>query len=590
MKKLFRTSVALTLSAIMTVSAIGVMAAGEASKFFVDVNQNSYAWAVSYVDYLASNNIASGVGGNRFAPGANIERGDFIVFLSKIFSFPDSDSFVFEFKDVPEDSYYHDAIINARGAGVISEQNMFYPETAIKRIDAFTMLYRALANGGYVKNNGTTDISMYSDAASVTSIEQQAAAGTLTKMGIVQGSDNKLDPEATMTRAEMAVIITKSAQCVETVKAEASKPVEKTEEEVKREEEKQQQEEEKTKAEETKDYNGEIVSEPIAVENGGTVSVTDSNVSIKDKDAITSAGKSNVNIDNSTVSSVSSTAVNANNGNVTIKKSTIKGKDGYAVSASDGADVEIDDSKLSSEGIRNTVNVKNAKLEITDSELKAGKERSVFSLAEGANVKIKNSEITADCASAAGAYEGIFSIVSDADAEEAITIDFEDVVLNNSRGALLYARESDITINFNGRNTINAAKLIYSPYILRKAQKKGNKITINTEKNQIFDNMSIEVDEMTSVELNLADGCSYTGSINSSGASNDVDLNISADATLTLLGDMNFDSFVDEDFDLNNINDNGCNIYYNVGNRDNDYLFGKEYELPYGGRLIPVDY
>ncbi len=590
MKKLFKSSAALALSVVLTMSSMSVMAAGEVSKFFVDVNEGSYPWAVSYVDYLASNGIASGVGDNKFAPDADIERGDFIVFLNKVFSFPDSDGFIFEFKDVASASYYHDAIIDAKGAGVISEVGMFYPETAIKRIDAFTMLYRALAQGNYVKNNGTTDISMYSDAASVKNIEQQIAAGTLTKMGIVQGSDSKLNPDSTMTRAEMAVIITKAAQLVEAAKEEAAKPVEKTEEEIKAEEEKKQQEEEKIKAEESRDYDGESVFEPITVKSGGKVSITDCSVSVKDKDAVSSLNGSSVEIDNSKVEAVSGTVVNADNGDVIINSSTVKGQDGYAVSLNNDSNAEISDSKLSTKGIRNTVNAKNSSLTITDSELTADKEHSVFSLADSVKLELTDSSVKADCASAAGAYEGIVSAISDPTKDEKITIDFENVNLENKRGALLYARESDIEINFKGENTIKAAKLIYSPYIVRNPQKKGSNITINTEKNQVFENMSIEVDNMTSVKLNLASGCIYSGSINTSSASKDVDISIDREALVTLLGDMYVDSFIDNDYDFNNINDNGCNIYYNVSNPDNDYLMGREYELPYGGSLIPTDY
>lgn len=590
MKKLFRTYAALTLSAVLTVSSMSVMAADEVSKFFVDVNESSYGWAAGYIDYLAANNIASGVGDAKFAPGTDIERGDFVVFLNKTFSFPNGDGFIFQFKDVKVDSYYYEAITNAKAAGAIPDENMFYPETAIKRIDAFVMLYRALNYGNYVKNNATTDISMYSDADEIKSTIQQLSVGTLTQMGIVQGSGGILNPDATMTRAEMAVIIAKTAQLIETAKEEALKPVEKTEEEIKAEEEKKEQEAEQAKAEETRDHNGETISEPIIVKNGGTVSITDSNAETKGKDAVTSLNNSNVNIEKSSVFAQDASALYAAGGDMSVKDSTIGTENGYALSVSDKSEVSVEDSKLSAKGVRNTVNVNNAILEIEDSKITADKERSAFSLADGARLKLTDSEVTADCASAAGAYEGIISAISDPDKNDEITVDFENVKLDNSKGALLYARESDVTINFKGKNTIKVSKLVYSPFLLKKDQQKGNKIVINTEKNQNFDNVSIEIDGKTSLALNLASGCNYSGYINTGGTSKDVDLNIDADATLTILGDMYIDSFYDGDVDLYNINDNGFTIYYNVGNPENDYLGGREYDLVYGGRLVPMDF
>ena len=145
MKKIIGRTAALAMSVLMAVGAVNTMAADEkASKFFTDVNENSYGWAVSYIDYIAERGIANGVGDNKYAPGNTIERGDYTIFISKIFNLKNADEFIFSFKDVPADSYYCDAITNAKSQGIITESNMFYPEEYITRIDTALQIFQCI--------------------------------------------------------------------------------------------------------------------------------------------------------------------------------------------------------------------------------------------------------------------------------------------------------------------------------------------------------------------------------------------------------------------------------------------------------------
>lgn len=79
-------------------------------------------------------------------------------------------------------------------------------------------IYRGLLNQNYILGNGTTDCSMYSDSDTLNNVELQLAAGTLTKMGIVSGSNGKLNINDTMTRAEMATIFSKTCSYIDTAK------------------------------------------------------------------------------------------------------------------------------------------------------------------------------------------------------------------------------------------------------------------------------------------------------------------------------------------------------------------------------------
>ena len=207
MKRFIISSAAIAMSLAMAVPA---MAADGDSKYFIDVTADNYGWAVEYIDYIASNGIASGVGNNMYAPGSNIIRGDFAVLLNKTFTFREAKLETYALKDVSEDDYYAQAIANCCGAGAITERGMFYPESDITRIDAILMIYRALTNNGLISGGLTTDVSMFTDGNLLTTVERQMAAATLNKLGLINGDDKgALNPDATMTRAEMAVVFTK---------------------------------------------------------------------------------------------------------------------------------------------------------------------------------------------------------------------------------------------------------------------------------------------------------------------------------------------------------------------------------------------
>ncbi len=587
MKKIFRRSAALIMSALMAAGAINTMAAEKASTFFTDVNENSYGWAIDYVDYIASRGIANGVGDNKYAPGDKIERGDFVIFIDKVFKLGATDSFMFSFKDVPSDSYYSNSIANAKGAGIISEDNMFYPEQYITRIDAMTMLYKAFVHGNYVGGYGTTNISMYSDAADIKNIEQQAAIGTLTAMGIVQGSNSELKPNDTMSRAEMAVIIAKAAQKVEAAEEEAAKPVEKTDEEIQEEQQKEEEQKEQNKAEESKDYIGDEVSEPIVIQHGGSVDITDSSVGTKEEAAVAISNDSTAKIDGSSITAENASAITLEDGELTIKNTDVKGNNGRAIYSINNGSIDIEDSKISSLSAA-VIDLKGSALKLKGTEVTADKNRSSLAVAQDSDISIDDSSIKANSAAGVGTYEGVFSVISDAHNRGEINIDVTNSTLDNSKGALFYIRESIVNINLNGGNTIKCSKLISSPFDRKNPQVSGNEITINLKNKQNVENADIELDSTSSLALNIDSGCSYTGAINSDNSSPDVDLTIDRDGILVLTSDIFVDKFDNGmDLDFKNIQDNGWNIYYNLDNSDNDYLRNNVFDLRDGGQLIP---
>ena len=77
----------------------------------------------------------------------------------------------------------------------------FDPEGSITRQEAMTVIGR-LTETGYEKS----DLSEFSDKDKVASWAYDYVC-TLVKMGIISGSDGKLDPEGNITREQAAKII-----------------------------------------------------------------------------------------------------------------------------------------------------------------------------------------------------------------------------------------------------------------------------------------------------------------------------------------------------------------------------------------------
>jgi len=85
--------------------------------------------------------------------------------------------------------------------------NQFAPEQAITRQDMFTLLYNALKGINQLPqgNSGKT-LNDFTDSNTIPAYASEAIA-YLVKSGTISGSNGKLTPNATTTRAEMTQVL-----------------------------------------------------------------------------------------------------------------------------------------------------------------------------------------------------------------------------------------------------------------------------------------------------------------------------------------------------------------------------------------------
>lgn len=166
------------------------------------IDMENYGWADEAVNALYRDGIVKGVEKDKFSPGTDIKRGDLILMLDRAFKFEDvRDS---GFSDVPETSYYAEAIARAKSLGIAKgDGKKFYPENKVTRQEAMTLIARILDVYDH-DIKASADLSEFADNADIAGWARPSVEA-LVGAGIINGKGGCIAPEDSLTRAEMAV-------------------------------------------------------------------------------------------------------------------------------------------------------------------------------------------------------------------------------------------------------------------------------------------------------------------------------------------------------------------------------------------------
>ena len=177
---------------------------------FTDVD--SGAWYSDGVRFCVDNGLMSGVSDTEFAPSATLSRAMLAMILWRMAGSPTS-SDEMPFSDVTAGMWYTDAVNWAAANGVVTGYDgKFAPDDPVTREQIVTILYRYAKLGGMDVSVGEdTNILSYDDASDVSDwaiSAMQWAVGS----GVIGGKTaSTLAPKDTATRAEIAVIMTRSS-------------------------------------------------------------------------------------------------------------------------------------------------------------------------------------------------------------------------------------------------------------------------------------------------------------------------------------------------------------------------------------------
>ena len=177
------------------------------SATFNDISER--AWAVPAIEKMASKNFIVGKEKGKFAPDEKCTRADFTIVLTKMLGVdnetPDSSAY----SDVDSEAYFSKYVGVAKKLNITAGEsnNSFFPKNNITREEVMAMVYKALAYKGVSMNTDTSILNSYVDASQIAPEYKEAVAGLLSIKAVNGTSDNTIDPKASITRAQMAVLM-----------------------------------------------------------------------------------------------------------------------------------------------------------------------------------------------------------------------------------------------------------------------------------------------------------------------------------------------------------------------------------------------
>ena len=177
------------------------------SATFNDISER--AWAVPAIEKMASKNFIVGKEKGKFAPDEKCTRADFTIVLTKMLGVdnetPDSSAY----SDVDSEAYFSKYVGVAKKLNITAGEsnNSFFPKNNITREEVMAMVYKALAYKGVSMNTDTSILNSYVDASQIAPEYKEAVACLLSIKAVNGTSDNTIDPKASITRAQMAVLM-----------------------------------------------------------------------------------------------------------------------------------------------------------------------------------------------------------------------------------------------------------------------------------------------------------------------------------------------------------------------------------------------
>ncbi|MCM1149003.1 MAG: S-layer homology domain-containing protein [Butyricicoccus sp.] len=162
-------------------------------------------WGSDAAAFASSHELFGGTGENTFSPDASMSRAMLATVLYRLEGAAANGSNPFD--DVPEDTWYADAVTWAGNAGIVTGTGSgFDPNGDATREQLAAMLYRyAMALGMSTAASG--DLTGFSDGGKTSDWAKDAMSWAVGS-GLISGRDNgALDPTGTATRAEVAVIM-----------------------------------------------------------------------------------------------------------------------------------------------------------------------------------------------------------------------------------------------------------------------------------------------------------------------------------------------------------------------------------------------
>ncbi len=185
---------------VAMVTAMTSFAPALAQTSYTDVADSApYAEAV---EYCLENGLMVGTSDTEFSPDESTSRAMLVTILYRNAGLPQASGSI-TFTDVPEGTWYYDAIRWAANTGLVNGYNAesFGPDDTLQREQILSILWRA---------DGETQVSSaelpYTDSSSISAFANEAVNWAYTN-GMIDDESATLRPQGEVPRADMAVLL-----------------------------------------------------------------------------------------------------------------------------------------------------------------------------------------------------------------------------------------------------------------------------------------------------------------------------------------------------------------------------------------------
>lgn len=198
---------ALLLALAMILGLAGTALAGENKKNFGDVSGH---WAEKEIRRMLELGLMDGRSGDAFAPNASMTRAELVTALYRLAGEPDVSGVKNPFADVAEDAGCRDAVLWAAREKIVNGKtaSAFAPDGSVTRQELAKILNgcAALAVKQEKLASRKDVLSAYPDAGDVSAWAKDMMNWAVAS-GFITGSNNRLSPKGTATRAQVAAIL-----------------------------------------------------------------------------------------------------------------------------------------------------------------------------------------------------------------------------------------------------------------------------------------------------------------------------------------------------------------------------------------------
>lgn len=176
---------------------------------FQDVSADR--WYYSSVEFVCANGLFVGVSDHSFQPEESMTRAMLVTVLHRLAGKPHGTGT--SFSDVPENSWYTDAVLWAKEEGIVTGHGSgFHPVDSITREQLVTMLFRYATTAGISIDGREKNLSGFVDRYGISPWADEAMEWAVAT-GLIDGKPgNRLEPQSVATRAEVAAILQRFAE------------------------------------------------------------------------------------------------------------------------------------------------------------------------------------------------------------------------------------------------------------------------------------------------------------------------------------------------------------------------------------------